>query len=185
MSSFKNFYLIESDNNLLDILLTKINEAIKPLEKKIEESTRKHWISVFEWVNEATDDDYKKKFAYEIEKYGSIYNSKVYYNSDEYYLRSRCYRNDEKFNKFLEKTVKDNIELNKIKIKKSLDSIFKKLNIVDILDISTSIGPQGIEATIQIKLADDTIKLLDFHSITAGGYNIQILHYSYICSVKG
>jgi len=165
-------------------LIKSIHSQIEPLEIKIERSIRDHWNKIREWVKTASKEDWEKRFADDIKKYGSMY-VKEYYNSHEYFIRSRgLIAHDDLYKEHLDKEVKMNLLKNREKIEKAVLKLSKKFEIKEFSSVILNVGHQGIEGEWKMILEDGTTKEVRFESIVAGGYNIQILHLRYLCKVS-
>lgn len=187
-------------------LFEAVQKEIKPLEDRIEKSTREFYDRAREFAKNATDKEWHDRFPCdwqppkevkmwdgEVKMYYT--KTKKLYNSVEYKMYSRGWISDYKNNKeygeareaeyrvFVEKEVKFNIEKNHAKILKAFVKINSKLGITEVLGSTLGFANQGIEGVIDVMTGEGQ-RVLDFHSILAGGYNIQILHYRYLCKVR-
>lgn len=90
---------------------------------------------------------------------------------------------ENKFKERVNKIIDYSIEVNEAKLVRAIYSKLEGLDIKSVNEIHSNIGRQGIEGTYKIELHDGTTGKMNTHSIFAGGYNIQVLHYRYLISI--
>ncbi len=111
---------------------------------------------------------------------------KEYYKHPMFFLRWSDLRRTDEVEALIKREISDHLKILRGKLEQSLcrQTLKYNLNIKLVETVSINISSQGFEGCFKLTEKDGTTKMMDTHSIYAGGYNIQRLHFRYLTTIK-